>query len=266
MKKGNYDELRQSVNDYDWICSYNDNINLYANNFTTKLMELTGKCIPSKTVTVRPLDLPWINSNIRRLMRKRNRLFRKYKKDKSIENYDNFKRERNEVTTHLRRSKQHYIDSLANKLKSPNLTSKDYWKTLKSFIKPTQTSTIPPQYQNDIYVSDNTEKSNLLNDYFAQQTLIDDSSSTLPESTNIVGPFLNNIQFTPLEVQGVPETLELSKSTGPDNVNNRVLKELSVALSNPLCDLFKLLCLKTIFLIFGKKRMFHLSTKKMTPL
>ena len=38
--------------------------------FTTKLIELTEKCIPSKTVAVRPLDLPWINSNIRRLMRK----------------------------------------------------------------------------------------------------------------------------------------------------------------------------------------------------
>ena len=49
---------------------------------------------------------------------------------------------------------------------------------------------------------------------------------------------LNNIQFTPLEVQGVLETLELGKSTGPDNINNRVLKELSLALSNPLCDLF----------------------------
>lgn len=237
-EKGNYDELRQSVNDYDWKCTYNDNINSYANNFTTKLMELAEKCIPTKTVTVRPLDLPWINSNIRRLMRKRNRLFKKYKKDKSIENYDNFKRARNEVTTHLRRSKQNYIDSLANKLKSPNLTSKDYWKTLKSYIKPTKTSTIPPLYQNDIYVSDNTEKSNLLNDYFAQQTLLDDSASTLPDSINIVGPSLNDIQFTPLEVQGVLETLKLGKSTGPDNVNNRVLKEVSVALSKPLCDLF----------------------------
>ena len=74
-EKGNYKELRQSVNDYDWKCSYNDNINLYANNFTTKLMELTEKCIPSKTVTVRQLGLPWTNSNIRRKMRKRNRLF-----------------------------------------------------------------------------------------------------------------------------------------------------------------------------------------------
>ena len=122
-------------------------------------------------------------------MRKRNRLFRKNKKDKRIENYDNFKRAKNEVTTHLRRSKQHYIDSPANKFMSPNLTSKDCWKTLKPFIKPTQTSTTPPLYQNDIYVSDNTEKSNLLNEYCAQQTLLDDSSSTLPDSTNIVGPF-----------------------------------------------------------------------------
>ena len=32
--------------------------------------------------------------------------------------------------------------------------------------------------------------------------------------------------------------LKLGKSTGSDNVNNRVLKELSAALSKPLSDLF----------------------------
>ena len=55
--------------------------------------------------------------------------------------------------------------------------------------------------------------------------------------------------------------LKLGKSTGSDNVNNRVLKELPAALSKPLSDLFNTSCLGPIFLIFRKKQMFHLSIK-----
>lgn len=51
-EKGNYDELRQLVNDYDWKSTYNDNVNLYAEDFTTKLLNMTEKCIPSKSVTI----------------------------------------------------------------------------------------------------------------------------------------------------------------------------------------------------------------------
>ena len=39
---------------------------------------MAEKCISSKTVTVRPQDLTWMNNNLRKLMRKRNRLFKKY--------------------------------------------------------------------------------------------------------------------------------------------------------------------------------------------
>ena len=73
---------------------------------------------------------------------------------------------------------------------------------------------------------------------FAQQTYLDDGSSVLPGSTNCSGPSLDNINLTQQEVQGILETLQLGKSTGPDNVNNRILKELSTTLSKLLCDLF----------------------------
>ena len=236
--KGDYDKFRQIVNDYDWASTYDEDVNEYARNFTNSLLNMAEKCIPSKTITVRPQDLPWMNNNLRKLMRKRNRLFKKYKKDKSIETYNKFKQIRNEVTSLLRKSKKLYINSLATKLKSSNLTANDYWKTLKSFIKPTLTSSIPPLYDNETYVSDSTEKANLFNKYFVQQTFLDDSASVLPDSTNCSGPSLDNIVFTQQEVQGILETLQLGKSTGPDNVNNRILKELSSTLSTPLCDLF----------------------------
>ena len=55
---------------------------------------------------------------------------------------------------------------------------------------------------------------------------------------NIIGPTLTNINFTPFEVKSVLESLQLDKSSGPDGINNRILKELSSPLSRPLSCLF----------------------------
>ena len=41
-----------------------------------------------------------------------------------------------------------------------NYYSQDYWKTLKSFIKRSQTSSIPPLYRENVYVADTNEKAN----------------------------------------------------------------------------------------------------------
>ena len=125
-----------------------------------------------------------------------------------------------------------YIETQANQLKSPNLSSKDYWNTLKYFINPTQSSSeIPPLHQNGCYVSDSTEKATLLNNYFVQQTALDEQSATIPAMVNIIGPTLTNINFTPFEVKSVLELLQLGESSGPDVINNRILKKLSSPLS-----------------------------------
>ena len=192
---------------------------------TQTLINLSEQYIPNKNVTIRPQDLPWI-----------------------IQNYSNFKKIRNEVTSLLRKSKQDYTESLANKLKTSNLSSKDYWNTLKSFIKPAQSSSeIPPLHQNGCYVSDSTEKANLLNEYFVQQTSLDERSATIPAMVNIIGPTLTNINFTSLEVKSVLESLQLGKSSGPNGINNRILKELSSPLSRPLSNLFNYSMSKGIF-------------------
>ena len=55
---------------------------------------------------------------------------------------------------------------------------------------------------------------------------------------NIIGPTLTNINFTSLEVKSGLESLQLGKSSGPDGINNRILKELSSPLSRTLSYLF----------------------------
>ena len=89
---------------------------------------------------------------------------------------------------------------MAHKLKTSNLSPRDYWKTLKSFIRPTSNVNIPPLLHDDMYVADNNEKATILNNYFVQQTVLDEHLARLPEPDVTVGPTLNNIVFTEAEV------------------------------------------------------------------
>ena len=59
---------------------------------------------------------------------------------------------RNEVTFAIRKAKSEEIDKLSNKLKDPSIRQKDWWKTLKSFIKPDQESVLPPLKSNAIFI------------------------------------------------------------------------------------------------------------------
>ena len=56
-------------------------------------------------------------------MLKRNRLYKKCKCNKTVENYESFKDIRNNVTSSLRKSKKEYFKSLADKLKSSSLAT-----------------------------------------------------------------------------------------------------------------------------------------------
>ena len=49
---------------------------------------------------------------------------------------------------------------------------------------------------------------------------------------------LNSVSVTPEEVKSVLQTLKLGKSSGPNKINNRILKELAISLSKPFSELF----------------------------
>ena len=132
-------------------------------------------------------------------------------------------------------------------MKTSNLSSSDYWKTLKLFIKPTTISSIPPIFDEGSNISDNNKKAKLLNDFFVNQTNLDDTGATLPTLLLLDREPLNNITITNDEVRSVLQTLKLRKSSGPDNINNRILKELANLISKPLCDLFNLFLSRSIF-------------------
>ena len=129
---------------------------------------------------IRETDPPWLTSKIKKMKRKRKRLYDKYMQSRTEINHDNYKMYRNKVTNEIRKSKKSVADKISSKLRDTNLQPKDYWRTLKQFIKPQQRSSIPPLNADGIILDDDTDKANFLNDYFTQQTSLDDTNASLP--------------------------------------------------------------------------------------
>ena len=133
--------------------------------------------------------------------------------------------------------KELQLDKLSDKHKNSGTGPKDWRRTLKGFIKPSKTTSVPPLNVDGKIYSDNKDKSNLLN-IFTEQTILDNSTTSLPQFIPRVDSKLETITLIPYEVEAILSSLQVGKAAEPDHINNRLLKELSHSLSFPLCELF----------------------------
>lgn len=240
--RGDFNLLRHKIARTDWGALESQDIDTFAQNITEQLISLSKACIPNKSVRIRPADPPWLTTNIRKHIRKRKRAYKKAKLTNSAHNWNKFKNLRNAVTNMIRNSKKTFTDNLANKLKSETLSAKDWWTTLKYFISPTTNSSIPPLEHDGIIYSDDTDKANLLNNFFRDQTLLDERNAVLPRINKYVAENVSfsSLNITPFEIESVLKSLPVGKAVGPDGINNRILREIANEFSAPFCALINL--------------------------
>ena len=160
---GNYNELRNSFANFDWDSTNDNNINIYAENLADTISENSLKFIPKKKIIVNPQEPTWMNRTIKKEIRRRKRLYRKAKQSNNASHWTKFKSVRNKVISLIRHSKGSYFERSSMKLKSDNLSPRDWWKTLKSMISPHTAISIPPLFDvsNDSSIVDDHEKANI---------------------------------------------------------------------------------------------------------
>jgi hypothetical protein len=90
--------MNDELNMIDWnTIFHNKTINDNYSNFLSTINRVCDKHIPSKVVVIRPDDKPFLNSSIRKAIRKRDRIHYKVKSTNRPEHWLRYRQTRNDV-------------------------------------------------------------------------------------------------------------------------------------------------------------------------
>lgn len=225
-EKADWDKFENILRGFDWppVNSSTHGINNYCSMITQNIMNAACESIPNKVVTIRPSDKPWMKNKIKHEMRIRDKLYKKRKL--SEEDLLAYNKQRNYVNKLILNAKNEYSLEIAAKIKDGPRNSKFWWKLSKSLLKGTNSefNEIPPLKKHDsTFAYEILDKANLLNEYFANISKVDDSNSNLPNIPDYTMSSLQNLCITEEETLKILASLNISKAVGPDDVSPRVL-------------------------------------------
>ena len=99
--------------------------------FTNKFVEIIKNCVPQKEVTIRLNDKVWFNSELRRKIRKRDRLVHRSNSDFNINKYKKQRIHIHNLKRHAKEQLYFNVNTLLDEFSSSN--SKSYWSLIKNW-------------------------------------------------------------------------------------------------------------------------------------
>jgi len=128
---------------------------------------------------------------------------------------------------------------------------------MKSDIK----TPIPPLNVDDTVFYSEQEKANAFNDFFVSQTKLENNNQECPlPPVYSFREHLTDIELNTGDIRKILQSLPLMKAVGTDQINNRVMRELSLELAEPLCQIFNKSLRDSI--PYGRKQTYVLCSKK----
>ena len=217
------------IENFDWNSIMCDNIDLSWSNWHDQFLKILEECIPKRSLPQRR-NLPWLSKKLVTTMKRRNLLFRRAKK---TGNFLKYKSLRNKLVSEFRKAKSAYFGRLNPK------NPKDFWRTVKYLNK--KQSTIPTLVSETLEANSGIEKANMLNSFFSKCF----NQSTRPLSDNDCDQLRSSCDVCPDEllcdesaICGMLESLDVSKSNGPDGVSSRMLKSTAAHIAPSITKLF----------------------------
>ena len=190
-------------------------------------------CVPSR-ITSQCSHQPWINTQIKRLSNKKQRLYNKAKRTMNIEDLEVYKCFKKFVQKECRIAYSSYIaDSL-------NASSQNGSKCLWSYIKSRKKDNIGVGSLrcDGLIYTDSLDKANVLNQHFSSVFTTEDTSylSSLNEY-NI--PAIESITINPAGVADLLSNIKPFKPSGPDDIPTFLLKEIAIQNAPSLAVVFQ---------------------------
>ena len=146
------------------------------NDIKTALEAIIEKRVPSKLTSPRFTN-PWINTEIRHAIRRKQRAHQKARRTKKNKDTDRYKRLQKEVKFMIRTANRRYIETTIDEAYSSN--NKIFWSYIKS--KGQESTGIPPLKSKDGFLkSDSFNKAEILNEQF-KLVFTEEDLSNIPD-------------------------------------------------------------------------------------
>ena len=209
---------------------HTDDVNIQVNIFTEVFCKNLDDCAPIVTKEISRPSAPWMTSNIKESMRKRNELQKNLKNDRSnVILQEQYKAEKKHVQHLIHTGKNEYFK---NKFYECKGNSRATWQVVKNLVPKVKSNSGGPIYEND------AEKAEEFNKFFANvgresfeksqeniadasgliQTLNDNSNSNI---SDLFRPQPVNVDTIILVIKHLNDT----NAYGSDNISFRFIKD-----------------------------------------
>ena len=212
---------------------YNENADVMKlwDTFKTAIWQSVEKHVPSKTSKPN-YHLPWLDRNLKRLLRQKQRL---YNKAKITNDWSLYRAHQKCCKASFKRAEQNYVNNIiTDGIK--NKSNKPFWTYIKS--KKNDNMGTSPLKQNGDLICDATRKAEiLLNQFksvFTPKTELGDSLPGCRKQTSRLPPLV----ITSDGVANLLNEINTSKASGPDNLPNMYLKMCAQQLAPALALIF----------------------------
>ena len=177
--------------------------------------------IPHKLTRTR-CDLPWLTSDIRKQIKKCNKLYRQYKTSHSPEIRNRFLQLKSNIQRQMRQSHGAYISRLIidPEDRTFSINPKTFWNFIKKLRK--DSNGIQP-LKVDGKIS--KEKANVFNSHF-RSVFTNEPDKVLPDKGPSPHPLVEDVTITTMVyLRTLLQNLNIHKVSGPDTISTRLLKE-----------------------------------------
>jgi len=233
FRKADWRGFKNELKQIEW--DQNESAEALNNHLTAKIQQLKKQYVPLMLPRRNQTKLPWMkNAGIKKQKALRWKKWRTFRRNGFPEDYDAYKMERNRLTQLIRSKKREYERSLILKMKeNPSIYHGYCRRNLKTKCGVTNVTN-----QEGNLTENEKETAEALNKFFHSSFTSDDDKShpSLPKRTT---SSLAEANFSIEDVEEVLSGLDPKKATGPDEVENVILKECHKEIAPIILCIFK---------------------------
>ena len=231
--KGNYERILEGLSEINWDEEFeNKTVQECWDIFKSKLEALLEENIPMSN----PKDYnePWMNRALMKRWRKKYFAWKRYTESKSFSKYREYKKEADLLKKNARQAKRMYEKKIAKEARG---NKRQFFKYVNSklTVRPEVSSM---QNEHGELIDNDKEICNILAKYF-NSVYTPATEDEMPEMTNMFEREIRDIIINRDEIRNRLEKLNVTKTSGPDNIHPFVLQKTASETSKPLEIIFR---------------------------